>query len=545
MKKIFHDIIPQEKRSIRNIPLVKREDDEINETLDHSKYDQTVSSDKNHSHIRQSLDGMHKTKGRTKRHVIEDSEFIGNSEKLDEAEEPTEKIKVHKMSKKEEEHSREYIIKTEISNGDEITGVLKSSTTDEDSEEPESFEEWQKHQSGSSWKAISLISVVAILAIIFIPLYFSSATIRISPTKHDLSLASTKVSLGDVSHKSLDAEATETITIAANGTVKVERKATGTVVLYNAYNSASQKLVAGTRLQTPNGSIFKLKNPVIIPGQTTSKGKATPGSVSATVEADVAGDKYNLGFQDFNLVAYKGTDKYEKIYGRSKTALTNGYLGTVPNISANQIASTTTALKNSILADLDATFSKKTKALDGNYAYLSDVKQVTFSDLDQSVSKDGLKATLTLKAKATATVLSINDLAKLIVVGQTGNATNTDNSGSSSDTSDTSLDNSLTSNINAKDQIVYEGDFSKVKVDFNSKDALDSSSTILTFSGSTSIASALDKTRVARSVSTLTKEQAIIALKKIVELDSVDIDISPWWKSTLPLADKITIETEN
>lgn len=516
MKKIFHDIIPQEKRSIRNIPLIKREDSEINETLDYARYDQT-------SHARQSLDGMHKVKGRAKRHAVEESNLT------DVVEEQTEEIKVHKMTRKEEQQAREYIIKTEEPARNN-TSELDASEDDVDngSEEPETFEEWQKHQSGSSWKAITLLATVAILAIIFIPLYFSSATIRISPTKHDLSLASTKVSLGDISHKTLEADATQTMTIAANGTVKVERKATGTVVLYNAFNSTSQKLVAGTRLQTPNGSIFKLKNPVTIPGQTTSKGKTIPGSVTATVEADVAGDKYNLGFQDFNVVAYKGTDRYQKIYGRSKTALANGYLGTVPNISTNQIASTTNALKVGILADLDASFTKKTKELDGNYAYLSDVKKVTFSDLDQTVSKDGLKATLTLKAKATATVLSINDLAKLIVVGQSSAATSTE-----------------VSNVNPNDQIVYEGDFNKVKVSFNPSDELDSSSTILTFSGSTSIASALDKTRVARAVSTLTKEQAIIALKKIVELDSVDIDVSPWWKSTLPLADRITIETEN
>ena len=499
MKKIFHDIIPQEKRSIRNIPLLKKDDKEINDSLQHTKYSSSPSS---HTSSERNMDGV-------------------------------QKIKVHKMSKKEEASAREYIIKTQPTSSEQDASDFEEDATNQDVEavgeidEEESFEEWKKHQSGSSWKAIAVISVCLILAIIFVPLYFSNATIRISPTKHDVSLTNTKLTLGDINHKSLDTEAEGSMTIAANGTVKVERKATGTIVLYNAFNSSSQKLVAGTRLQTPNGSIFKLKNPVTIPGQTTSKGKTTPGSVSATVEADVAGDKYNLGFQDFNIVAYKGTDRYEKIYGRSKTALANGYLGTVPNISASQIASTTTALKNDILAKIDATFTKDTKDIEGNYIYLPDIKKVTFDDLDQSVSKDGLKATLTLKAKATATVLSANELAKTIVMGQMNDSATS------------------TSNVNQSDDIVYEGDFSKLRINLNPADAIDSSSTVLTFSGSTSIASALDKTRVARAVSTLTKEQAIIALKKIVELDSVEIDIAPWWKSTLPLADKITIETEN
>lgn len=55
---------------------------------------------------------------------------------------------------------------------------------------------------------------------------------------------------------------------------------------------------------------------------------------------------------DFKIVAYKGTGKYDSIYARLSSEVTGGYTGTKKVISAAAMASTTTALKASITSSL-------------------------------------------------------------------------------------------------------------------------------------------------------------------------------------------------
>lgn len=112
-------------------------------------------------------------------------------------------------------------------------------------------------------------------------------------------------------------------TVKASGQKQVSNRATGTIVIYNNYSSASQRLIKNTRFATPEGLIFRISDSVTVPGK---KG-TTPGSVEATVIADEAGANYNVGLKDFTIPGFKGDPRYASFYARSKTPLAGGFVG--------------------------------------------------------------------------------------------------------------------------------------------------------------------------------------------------------------------------
>jgi hypothetical protein len=89
--------------------------------------------------------------------------------------------------------------------------------------------------------------------------------------------------------------------VEANGDEYVNTKASGTIIIYNNYSADSQKLVASTRFEAPNGKIFRISQPVTVPGK---KGD-TPGSIEAIITADQAGPDYNVGLVDFTIPGFK------------------------------------------------------------------------------------------------------------------------------------------------------------------------------------------------------------------------------------------------
>ena len=123
-------------------------------------------------------------------------------------------------------------------------------------------------------------------------------------------------------------------TVPTTGEKNVEKKATGTVILYNDFSSASQRIIKNTRVETADGKIYRIDGSIVIPGQTTSGGKITPGSVEVLVTADSAGEEYNIALVDFTIPGFKDEPaKYAKFYARSKTPMTGGFKGILKTAS--------------------------------------------------------------------------------------------------------------------------------------------------------------------------------------------------------------------
>lgn len=163
--------------------------------------------------------------------------------------------------------------------------------------------------------------------------YFAHAEVAVEPRIESADIAATFNASrggkeGAIHFEVVKLSATDSVTIPATGEEQVEKKAAGTIVVYNAYSSQPQKLVANTRFKASNGKIFRVSNPVTIPGATNAGGVVTPGSLEVSVEADKAGPDYNVGLTDFTIPGFEGTPKFTKFYGRSKAPIAGGYVGT-------------------------------------------------------------------------------------------------------------------------------------------------------------------------------------------------------------------------
>ena len=73
----------------------------------------------------------------------------------------------------------------------------------------------------------------------------------------------------------LSAEESDLVT--ATGISSSGQKAGGKITVYNNYSNAPQKLIINTRFQTSDGKIYRIREPIVIPGM---------GVKEATVYAD-------------------------------------------------------------------------------------------------------------------------------------------------------------------------------------------------------------------------------------------------------------------
>ena len=80
----------------------------------------------------------------------------------------------------------------------------------------------------------------------------------------------------------LKAKGNLSLSFPASGREKVERKAEGTLTVYNAYSSEPQVLVATTRFLSPGGKMFRLDERVTIPGAKIENGKIVPSKIGET-----------------------------------------------------------------------------------------------------------------------------------------------------------------------------------------------------------------------------------------------------------------------
>lgn len=105
-----------------------------------------------------------------------------------------------------------------------------------------------------------------------------------------------------------------------------ESRAEGAVVIFNKAKDP-QVLIASTRLEAPNGKIYRIPRTIVVPASRQDGGQLTPGSKEVAVAADKPGSEYNLGLSDFTLPGLKGSPRYELVFARSKTEIKGGASG--------------------------------------------------------------------------------------------------------------------------------------------------------------------------------------------------------------------------
>jgi hypothetical protein len=126
-------------------------------------------------------------------------------------------------------------------------------------------------------------------------------------------------------------EATGERQVSATGEEYVETKAEGFIEITKS-TAGSEQLVKNTRFRTPGGQVFRIQEPVVVPGALkNASGTLVPGSIRAKVVADAVGEEFNIpagtkfdvpGFKESNL-----NELYNSISATNNEAISGGYKG--------------------------------------------------------------------------------------------------------------------------------------------------------------------------------------------------------------------------
>ncbi len=365
------------------------------------------------------------------------------------------------------------------------------------------------------WVYISL--AVLILALSFgISAMFKSAEIKVSPKQDTKELNKNFVARRDavtgLGFQTVTVTKDIEKTVKATGEEKVDRKATGRIVIYNNYNAQPQKLVATTRFQTPEGLIFRLVEPATVPGKEIKDGKAVPGSVEVTVEADKPGISYNIGLKDFTVPGLKGDPKYTAIYGRSKTEMTGGFSGMQKIVSKDSLAQVEgemkAGLESTLLNDIEAQIPANFISFNNGISY----EMEPISQLPGSTNEDVL---LRKKGKATAVIFDRGSLTKSIlaetlptVESEAVKISNLQDLNFTIASSSLNSDKQLAFNLSGNVNFIWVFDENKLKTDLLG----------------------------------LSKKTALTIISKYPAINEAWVETKPFWNQTIPNnAEKVTL----
>jgi len=196
----------------------------------------------------------------------------------------------------------------------------------------------------------NLAIATIVLAILGVGLFFFAteilprATVRLTLKKTDLNFSesikiSSKFTEVDITDRQkillpgelLVARKNLEMTFDAHDKEKVETKAKGKIIIYNAYSSQPQPIVKGTRFVSPEGKVFRLDTALTIPPARVENGKIVPSQIEAAVTADEAGPEYNVPpSKNWRIPGFKGTPKYEGFYAEAVQPMIGGFLGERP-----------------------------------------------------------------------------------------------------------------------------------------------------------------------------------------------------------------------
>jgi hypothetical protein len=241
---------------------------------------------------------------------------------------------------------------------------------------------------------VALISVVVLF--FAFSLLFSGVKIKVTPKQEAVLIngeftAFKEAQSGELQFEVMTLTREATTEIMATGEEFVEEKASGKILIYNNYSTASQKLIKDTRFETTNGLIFRIKDAVTVPGRKTVGGETVPGSLEVIVYADKTGDSYNIGLTDFTIPGLKGDPRFSKFYARSKTTMTGGLSGTIKKASDSDLASASTKLEEQVEMEiLEEASSVKPEGfilLEGAYSIETDLKTSNGGDGNVLVTK--------------------------------------------------------------------------------------------------------------------------------------------------------------
>ena len=182
-------------------------------------------------------------------------------------------------------------------------------------------------------KTVLLPILISFFVLIFVfSSNFSRIQIKIWPTIEEINLietvtVDTNTETLNFQNRTIPGEFFETEEVFSssfNSSGKILKKAEGTIRLFNEYTPQDEIWKEGTRFVSSDGKLFKSKDKIYVPGAKIKNGKIEASFVDVPVVAAEGGSQYNIGPSDFSIVAFKGSPRYFKYYGKSFEPMKGG-----------------------------------------------------------------------------------------------------------------------------------------------------------------------------------------------------------------------------
>lgn len=207
---------------------------------------------------------------------------------------------------------------------------------------------------------------------------------------------------GVLPYQTLTLASSATTSVAASGSQKVSRQASGVITITNAFSAESQRLIANTRFEAPDGKIYRIHDSVVVPGMSGT----TPGTATITVYADVAGAEYNKGQTHFTVPGFKNDPRYTKFYADAES-ISGGFVGNEPAVAKTDLD----AAKAAMAGKLEETIRTSVNSqIPEGFVMIENSMQLSYSDLRQTPESSG-KASLSQTLTATVAVVRLADVA--------------------------------------------------------------------------------------------------------------------------------------
>ncbi len=262
-----------------------------------------------------------------------------------------------------------------------------------------------------------IIIFIGIALIAFaLSLLYSKAVVKITPKIETVSVAATytaKKSIPnmqgtDLPYEVISIHETAKETVPAADGALTETKARGEAILYNA-QSFPQMIIAGTRLSDKEGLIYRTTSTVTIPQQ-----KTTPGTIIVEIVADEPGTKYNTSAGesgvDLKVVAYKGTDRYNLVYGKVKGDIKGGFSGNKKIVAADLKKTTQEKLQENLKTRLMVLVKE---AIPEDYVFYNNAYIVDYN-IPEPISKDSATADISVTGTISAIIFKKDNLTQFI-----------------------------------------------------------------------------------------------------------------------------------
>jgi hypothetical protein len=343
----------------------------------------------------------------------------------------------------------------------------------------------------------ALIALVVIAVCAGVLYAFSGAKVTIAPVTNVANIQSDMSATqgqGDLPFQIITVDSTATANVPAESTVTAADPASGKITITNRQTTA-QALIKNTRFQSASGLVFRIRDSVSIPAG---------ASITATVYADEAGDKYNIGPTTFTVPGLQGSKSYTQVTAKSDAPMTGGFSGTRPSVSQATKDTQYAGIQTKITADLQKALATKMPA---GYVLVPGASFTTFTPGSDTAGASGT-VTLSETGNFVAVVFPADALARAIAFKSVGTyggqpVTVQDVSGLTAKPALPSI---------APDAQTF---------DFN-------------LAGTATIIWQVDPAKIAAAVAGKTRDSAKIALESFPEVGKATLVLRPFWSTHFP-----------